>query len=62
MSTIKFDVESSSRVKDEFVQSPLGVGGEHLAIFTYEGYIPEIKKAASQMGSSLRSSTRPSAF
>ena len=36
MNTVKFDVESSSRVKDEFVQSPLGVGGEHLAIFTYE--------------------------
>ena len=48
MNTVKFDVESSSRVKDEFVQSPLGVGGEHLAIFTYESYLPEIKKAAAQ--------------
>ncbi len=53
MSTVKFDVESSSRVKDEFVQSPLGVGGEHLAIFTYESYVPEIKKAAAQNGIEL---------
>jgi hypothetical protein len=53
MTATKFDVESSSKVKDEFVQSPLGVGGEHLAIFTYEGYIPEIKKAASQNGIEL---------
>lgn len=50
MGTVKFDVESSSQVKDAFVQSPLGVGGEHLAIFTYESYIPDIKKAASQNG------------
>jgi ABC-type Fe3+ transport system substrate-binding protein len=53
MNTVKFDVESSSRVKDEFVQSPLGVGGEHLAIFTYESYLPEIKKAAAQNGIEL---------
>lgn len=53
MNTVKFDVESSSRVKDNFVQSPLGVGGEHLAIFTYEFYIPEIKKAAAQNGIEL---------
>lgn len=53
MSNIKFDVESSSHVKDGFVQSPLGVGGEHLAIFTYESYIPEIKKAASENGIEL---------
>ncbi len=50
MATIKFDVESSSQVKDTFVQSPQGVGGEHLAIFTYESYVPEIKRAASQNG------------
>lgn len=50
MNTVKFDVESSSHVKDEFVQSPLGVGGEHLAIFTYESYLPEIKRAAAQNG------------
>ncbi len=53
MSTVKFDIESSSRVKDAFVQSPLGVAGEHLAIFTYESYIPEIKKAAAQNGIEL---------
>lgn len=53
MSNVKFDVESSSHVKDGFVQSPLGVGGEHLAIFTYETYIPEIKKVASQNGIEL---------
>ena len=53
MNTVKFDIESSSHVKDQFVQSPLGVGGEHLAIFTYESYIPEIKKAASQNGIEL---------
>ena len=53
MNTVKFDVESSSRVKDGFVQSPLGVGGEHLAIFTYESYLPEIKKAAAQNGIEL---------
>ncbi len=53
MNTVKFDVESSSRVKDNFVQSPLGVGGEHLAIFTYKSYIPEIKKAAAQNGIEL---------
>ena len=53
MNTVKFDVESSSHVKDQFVQSPLGVGGEHLAIFTYESYLPEIKKAASQNGTEL---------
>ena len=53
MNTVKFDVESSSRVKDEFVQSPLGVGAEHLAIFTYESYLPEIKKAAEQNGIEL---------
>ena len=53
MNAVKFDVESSSRVKDEFVQSPLGVGGEHLAIFTYESYVPEIKKAAAQNGIEL---------
>ncbi len=53
MNTVKFDVESSSRVKDEFVQSPLGVGGEHLAIFTYESYLPEIKKTAAQNGIEL---------
>ena len=53
MNTVKFDVESSSRVKDEFVQSPLGVGGEHLAIFTYKSYLPEIKKAAAQNGIEL---------
>ena len=53
MNTVKFDVESSSHVKDQFVQSPLGVGGEHLAIFTYrilspgdqEGRIPERNRA-----------------
>ena len=53
MNTVKFDVESSSGVKDSFVQSPLGVGGEHLAIFTYESYLPEIKKVASQNGIEL---------
>ena len=53
MNAVKFDVESSSHVKDEFVQSPLGVGGEHLAIFTYESYLPEIKKAAAQNGIEL---------
>ena len=53
MNTVKFDVESSSHVKDQFVQSPLGVGGEHLAIFTYESYLPEIRKAASQNGTEL---------
>jgi len=53
MNIVKFDVESSSHVKDGFVQSPLGVGGEHLAIFTYESYIPEIKKAAAQNGIEL---------
>jgi hypothetical protein len=53
MGAVKFDVESSSHVKDSFVQSPLGVGGEHLAIFTYESYLPEIKKAAAQNGIEL---------
>jgi hypothetical protein len=46
MNTVKVDVEGSSQVKESFLQSPLGVGGEHLAIFTYESYLPEIKKAA----------------
>jgi hypothetical protein len=53
MGTVKFDTESSSRVKDSFTQSPLGVGAEHLAIFTYETYVPEIQKAAGQNGTEI---------
>lgn len=46
MSTIKFDTDSSGDVKDNFKNAGLGVGSAHLAIATYENYIPELMDAA----------------
>ena len=54
MNTVKFDVESSSHVKDQFVQSPLGVPAANTWPFLpTESYLPEIRKAASQNGTEL---------
>lgn len=47
MGTVIFEQLSSSKVKDLFVAGEgLGVGAAHLAIATYESYLPEITKAA----------------
>jgi hypothetical protein len=48
MSTVIFEQKSSSKVKDLFIAGEgLGVGAAHLAIASYESYLPEIIKAAS---------------
>ena len=47
MTTIIFEQQSSAKVKDLFVSGEgQGVGAAHLAIATYESYLPEISKAA----------------
>jgi Bacterial extracellular solute-binding protein len=47
MSTVVFEQLSSSKVKDLFISGEgSGVGASHLAIATYESYLPEITKAA----------------
>jgi hypothetical protein len=47
MNTIIFEQASSSKVKDLFISGEgQGVGAAHLAIATYESYLPEITKAA----------------
>jgi ABC-type Fe3+ transport system substrate-binding protein len=47
METAIFEQSSSSKVKDLFIAGEgLGVGAAHLAIATYESYLPEISKAA----------------
>ncbi len=54
MGTIIFEQASSSKVKDLFVSGEgLGVGAAHLAIATYESYVPEITKAAAANGIEL---------
>jgi ABC-type Fe3+ transport system substrate-binding protein len=54
MSTMIFEQASSSKVKDLFVSGEgLGVGAAHLAIATYESYVPEITKAAAANGIEL---------
>lgn len=47
MSTVIFEQTSSSKIKDLFISGEgMGVGAAHLAIATYESYLPEITKAA----------------
>lgn len=47
MSTAIFEQASTSKVKDLFISGEgMGVGAAHLAIATYESYLPEITKAA----------------
>ena len=47
MTTTVFEQTSSSRVKDLFIAGEgMGVGAAHIAIATYESYLPEITKAA----------------
>jgi hypothetical protein len=47
MSTVIFEQTSSSKIKDLFISGDgMGVGAAHLAIATYESYLPEITKAA----------------
>jgi ABC-type Fe3+ transport system substrate-binding protein len=54
MTTVVFEQQSSSKVKDLFVTGEgLGVGAAHLAIATYESYVPEITKAAAANGIEL---------
>jgi ABC-type Fe3+ transport system substrate-binding protein len=54
MGTVIFEQQSSSKVKDLFIQGEgMGVGAAHLAIATYESYLPEITKAAAANGIEL---------
>jgi ABC-type Fe3+ transport system substrate-binding protein len=54
MTTVVYEQSSSSKVKDLFVTGEgLGVGAAHLAIATYESYVPEITKAAAANGIEL---------
>lgn len=46
MGQVIFEQPSSSKVKDLFINDANGVGGGHLAIFTYESYVKEIKQKA----------------
>jgi Bacterial extracellular solute-binding protein len=51
MGTVIFEQASSSKVKDLFIAGEgMGVGAAHLAIATYESYLPEITKAAQANG------------
>ena len=54
MATALFEQSSSSKVKDLFVTGEgQGVGAAHLAIATYESYLPEITRAAAVNGIEL---------
>ena len=54
MGTVIFEQASSSKVKDLFVTGEgQGVGAAHLAIATYESYLPEITKAAAANNTEL---------
>lgn len=47
MGTVIFEQSSSTKVKDLFISGEgMGVGAAHIAIATYESYLPEIIKAA----------------